>query len=82
VPTVIAFQAILSNTPQQNAGIFIGEINIGGWDAHVKSNAAQAAVLGSHNVHWLTRNLNVDSYELFDGLILDQDFKPTWGIQC
>ena len=82
MPTVISFQAILSNTPQQNSGIFIGEINIGGWDAHVKSNAAQAAVLGSRNVHLLTRNLNVDSYELLDGLILDQDFKPTWGIQC
>ncbi|SIS52212.1 hypothetical protein [Alicyclobacillus vulcanalis] len=82
MPTVIAFQTIVSNTPQQNSGIFIGEINIGGWDAHVKSNTAQASVSGARNAFLLTRNLNVDSHELLDGLIFDQDFKPTWGVQC
>jgi hypothetical protein len=38
VPSLMIFGVINQNTPQENAGTFIGEANFGGWDANMKAN--------------------------------------------
>ncbi|WDL98778.1 hypothetical protein [Alicyclobacillus sp. ALC3] len=61
-------------TPQQNAGVFLGQINIGGWDANQKYSAAKAGNFGFFNVN-TSYNVMNDSFEVIDGMINDQDFK-------
>ncbi|WP_284200131.1 hypothetical protein [Alicyclobacillus sacchari] len=39
MPTLISFGAIYTNTPQQNAGVFIGETNIT-TGTHMRSRTA------------------------------------------
>ncbi|TDY50621.1 hypothetical protein C7445_102180 [Alicyclobacillus sacchari] len=81
MPTLISFGAIYTNTPQQNAGVFIGETNITGWDAHAKSNSGHGAVFGAGNALIAGLNFNFDGLELIDGVIMDQDVKPSWSVQ-
>lgn len=76
MPAVIVIGAVNSNTPQQNTGIFIGEYNLGGWDANMKQNQAKGGLYGFFNVIPLHFNLCVDSMEAIDGIINDQDVKP------
>lgn len=75
MPNIISFGVINVNSPQQNAGIFIGQINMTGWDANQKLNLAQGAIFGSHN--WSSGHLNLtfDGYEIMDTPIFDQDIK-------
>ncbi|SIS52250.1 hypothetical protein [Alicyclobacillus vulcanalis] len=61
-------------TPQQNAGVFLGQINIGGWDANQKYGAGKALDAGLLNV-LVSSNTLIDSFEMMDGVIHDQDFK-------
>lgn len=77
MPAIISFGMININSPQQNAGVFIGEINIGGWDANMKINSGHAALFGFYNVAYLQYNLTFDNLEFMDALINDQDFKPS-----
>ena len=79
MPTLINFGMINTNTPQQNAGVFVGEINFGGWDANMKSNYGHGALFGFFNVIVMQFSANVDNLETFDGIINDQDFKPLVG---
>jgi len=81
LPTAITFLAINSNSPQQNAGVFIGEINITGWDANGKFNYGHGAIYGFFNVLAANASLNFDGMELIDGVINDQDLKPNWSVQ-
>lgn len=73
---MISFGAVNVNSPQQNAGVFIGQMNLGGWDANMKQNTAHAALYGFYNVIYLQHNTTVDSMEVMDGVINDSDFKP------
>ncbi|WP_376738331.1 hypothetical protein [Alicyclobacillus mali (ex Roth et al. 2021)] len=61
-------------TPQQNAGVFLGQINIGGWDANQKYGAGKALDAGVFNV-LISTNTLFDSFEVLDGVIHDQDLK-------
>lgn len=75
----ISFGVLNVNSPNQNGGVFIGEINCGGWDANQKQNQGHASVFGFFNVFSNQWNVTLDSYEMFDGIINDQDFKPLLG---
>ncbi|MCL6600498.1 MAG: hypothetical protein K6T81_17455 [Alicyclobacillus macrosporangiidus] len=79
MPSVILCGALNVNTPQQNAGTFAGEFNLGGWDANMKFNQGGAGTFGFFNLMPAQLNVNLDNLEGFDGLILDQDLKPTLG---
>lgn len=79
MPSIIICGVLNSNTPQQNAGAFIGEYNIGGWDANIKLNQGHGGLFGFFNVIPMQLNLNVDNLEGIDGAINDQDIKPLGG---
>ncbi|WDL98776.1 hypothetical protein [Alicyclobacillus sp. ALC3] len=74
--SLIYFGAINTNTPQQNGGVFIGEINCGGWDANQKLNMAHGAVYGFNNIILNQQAYLFDNFEVIDGVMNDQDFKP------
>ncbi|MFB5188876.1 hypothetical protein [Alicyclobacillus fastidiosus] len=74
--SVICFGAININSPQQNAGVFVGEVNCGGWDANEKVNQGHGALFGFFNVILNQQTYVTDSFEMIDGMINDQDFKP------
>lgn len=75
----ITFRGINVNVSSQNAGVFVGDIRIPGWDSNQKVNSAHAAIYGFSNLEATTVNVTVDSQELVDGMINDQDIKPVWG---
>ncbi len=79
MPCFISFGAVNSNTPQQNAGVFIGEITCGGWDANQKQNLGHGALYGFFNVTTNIWSFTFDNFEMMDGLIADQDYKPSLG---
>ncbi|MCF8568073.1 hypothetical protein LLE49_25440 [Alicyclobacillus tolerans] len=71
----ICFGVINTNTPQQNGGVFIGEINCGGWDANQKQNLGHGALYGFYNIILNQQSYLLDSFEMIDGAINDNDFK-------
>ena len=77
--SVICFGAININSPQQNGGVFVGEVNCGGWDANQKTNNAHGALYGFFNIILNQQSYLLDNSEMFDGMINDQDFKPMVG---
>lgn len=77
IPSLIAFGVINQNTPQQNAGLFLGEGNIGGWDANMKLSQGHGGSYGFFNLYPLQVNILFDNLEVIDGMINDPDFKPT-----
>ncbi|MCL6454725.1 MAG: hypothetical protein K6T78_14055 [Alicyclobacillus sp.] len=77
MPALIAFGVINQNTPQQNAGLFVGEGNVGGWDANMKMSLAEGGCFGFFNVFPVNANLNFDNFEFIDGAINDADYKAT-----
>lgn len=79
MPCYISFRGINVSTSAQNAGVFVGDISIPGWDANLKINSAHSSIYGFSNLEARTVNVTVDSQELVDGLINDQDVKPVWG---
>jgi hypothetical protein len=76
VPFILLCGALNSNTPQQNAGAFVGEFNFGGWDANIKLNQGHGGLYGFFNFIPAQLNINLDNMEGIDGVILDQDTKP------
>jgi len=82
LPSLIILGMVNQNTPQENAGTFIGEGNIGGWDANMKINQGHGGFYGVGNVTPLWANINVDNLEAVDGVINDQDVKPTFGLDA
>lgn len=80
MPNMICIGAININCPQQNAGVFIGEINCGGWDANQKQNQGFGALNGLFNFVCFQSAYLYDNFELIDGLMNDADFKPLIGM--
>lgn len=76
MPFILLCGALNSNTPQQNAGAFVGEFNFGGWDANIKLNQGHGGLYGFYNLIPAHLNINLDNMEGIDGAILDQDMKP------
>ncbi|GGJ10647.1 hypothetical protein GCM10010885_19820 [Alicyclobacillus cellulosilyticus] len=79
--SVIALGVVNTNVAQQNAGVFIGEIHITGWDANGKTNQGNGSIYGWFNVSAVCWNANADGMEWVDGLIVDPDVKPSWTVQ-
>ncbi|SIS52293.1 hypothetical protein [Alicyclobacillus vulcanalis] len=79
MPSVILLGSLLMNTPQQNAGAFVGEYNFAGWDANRKMSQAHGGEFGFFNWSPGFYNLNLDSFEGIDGAINDADAKPVIG---
>ncbi|MDQ0188818.1 hypothetical protein JI721_12535 [Alicyclobacillus cycloheptanicus] len=75
MPSLIAIGTIMQNTPQQNAGVFLGEGNVGGWDCNRKMSQAYAGTWGFFNALPIQVNVNIDNFELIDGTIFDSDWK-------
>lgn len=74
ISVLILSGVVNTMAPQQNAGVFLGQINNGGWDANQKYGAGKAADAGFFNV-FISANVLFDSFEWMDGLIYDQDLK-------
>lgn len=74
---IIAGGGINTNTPQQNAGVWVGEQNFSGFDANMKFNTALGGNFGVMSVQITGFNIMLDNLEMIDGVIMDQDFKPT-----
>ncbi|MDI9259451.1 hypothetical protein [Alicyclobacillus sendaiensis] len=79
MPSVILLGSLLMNTPQQNAGAFVGEYNFAGWDANRKMSQAHGGEFGFFNWNPGFYNLNLDCFEVVDGAINDADAKPVFG---
>lgn len=77
MPNLIFAGVINSNTPQQNAGVWIGQSNISGFDANMKLNMAQGGDFGILSTQINGMNIMLDNFEVIDGVINDQDFKPS-----
>lgn len=76
MPAFVFIGANNVNSPQQNAGVFIGQINNGGWDANMKFQAARSGNFGTWNINNSFMNVLNDNMEFIDGVINDQDLKP------
>ncbi|MCF8565145.1 hypothetical protein LLE49_10505 [Alicyclobacillus tolerans] len=74
---IIAGGGIITNTPQQNSGVYVGEQNFSGFDANMKFNTAQGGNFGIMSVQVDGFNIMLDNLEMIDGVINDQDLKPT-----
>ncbi len=77
MPSLVYFGIINQNTPQQNAGIFLGEGNIGGWDANIKLSQGHGGTYGFFNMFPAQFNLIFDNFEVIDGAIIDPDVKAS-----
>jgi hypothetical protein len=79
VPLVINLGALNVNSLQPNSAVLVGESVINGMDANRKYNLNLGGMYGFANA--VTGNLNniSDSFEMFDGVIFDQDIKPNIG---
>lgn len=80
MPTIISFGYMHVQSALQNAAVFIGETNVGGWDAHGKTNSGHGPVYGWNCLETGTINLTDDGREWFDGIINDQDVKISWNL--
>ncbi|MEH7107093.1 MULTISPECIES: hypothetical protein [Bacillaceae] len=79
MPSVINLGVLNINSPQPSSAIFVGEAVVTGMDANRKYNLGFGGIYGCLNA--VTGNItnNADSFEFMDGLIFDQDFKPSIG---
>ncbi|GMA49845.1 hypothetical protein GCM10025857_12020 [Alicyclobacillus contaminans] len=80
MPSLIVLGMVNQNSPQQNAGLFLGEGNIGGWDSNYKLNQGHGSTFGVGNVAPAWLSVNVDNLEVFDGVMNDQDLKVTMAV--
>lgn len=79
MPSVINLGIMNVNSQQPSAAIFVGESVVTGMDANRKYNLGIGGTYGIGNI--VSGNLvnNADSFEVMDGVIFDQDFKPSIG---
>lgn len=75
MPSIFNIGMINVSTPQQNAAVFLGELNMTGWDANMKFNTAMGGSFGIFVANGGLVNNMFDNLELFDGNIADQDVK-------
>jgi len=76
MPSLINLGMLNVNTPQQNSSVFVGESIITGMDANMKYNTGRAGQYGFFCTEIASYNVNIDSMEVLDGVIFDQDIKP------
>lgn len=76
MPSLINLGIMNVNTPQHNASIFLGKAVITGMDANMKFNAGRSGQYGFFRTVMGNVNINLDSNEVADGNIMDQDIKP------
>jgi hypothetical protein len=76
VPLVLNLGVLNVNSLQPSSAFLVGESIINGMDANRKYNLNLGGMYGFANA--VTGNLNniADSFEMFDGVIFDQDIKP------
>ncbi len=79
VPSVINLGVFNVNSPQPSSAVVVGESVINGMDANRKYNLNMGGIYGFATVVTGNINNNADSFEVMDGLIFDQDFKPNIG---
>jgi hypothetical protein len=79
VPTVINLGVFNVNSTQPSSAVVVGESIINGMDANRKYNLNNGGMYGFANA--VTGNLNniADSFEVYDGVIFDQDIKPNFA---
>jgi hypothetical protein len=78
MPSLINLGALNVNTPQQNASVIVGESIITGMDANMKFNAGRSGQYGFFCTYVGNFSKNIDSLEIADGNINDQDVKPNF----
>ncbi|MCF8568074.1 hypothetical protein LLE49_25445 [Alicyclobacillus tolerans] len=76
IPAFVFIGVVNDNTPQQNAGVFIGQINNGSWDANMKFQAAKTGNFDVMSTNFQPLNFFWDSFEFIDGVVNTQDIKP------
>ncbi|WP_066303696.1 hypothetical protein [Bacillus sp. FJAT-29814] len=80
MPSVINVGLLNINSPQPSSAIFIGEGIVNGMDANRKQNLNQGGIYGINTINAGNINNVADSFEIVDGVIFDQDFKPASGV--
>lgn len=79
MPSVINLGILNVNSPQPNAAVIVGESVINGMDANRKYNLGFGGIYGFNNMIAGNVSNNIDSFEMIDGVIFDQDIKPNFG---
>ncbi|MFF2447881.1 hypothetical protein QNH39_03925 [Neobacillus novalis] len=79
MPSVINLGIFNVNSPQPSSAIFIGESIVTGMDANRKYNLGFGGIYGFGNVQAGNLVNNLDSFEVIDGAIFDNDIKPNFG---
>lgn len=79
MPVFVAFGMLNSNAPTQNAGLFIGQNAITGWDANQKLNLGHGAQFGWFDLSLANVSVNFDGFELIDAVMNDMDAKISWS---
>jgi hypothetical protein len=79
MPSIINMGIMNVNSPQPNSAVFVGESIVTGLDGNRKYNLGFGGLYGLFNVSAGNLSNNVDSFEMIDGVIFDQDFKPNVG---
>lgn len=72
--TQIGFDTIQVATISQNSGVFVGDVQVTGLDAHSKQNSGRASTFGSTNLELNNVNIVQDS-DVIDAPIHDEDVK-------
>ena len=72
MPVFVSFGVINSNSPNQNAGVFIGQNSITGWDANQKFNIGHGAMFGWYNYSFGGYNVTFDNWEYMDSLVVSR----------
>jgi len=80
VPSNINLGIFNVNSPQPNSAVNVGESVINGMDANRKYNLNMGGIYGFNNLNAGNLNNIVDSFEMIDAPIFDQDIKPMAGI--
>ncbi|MCM3570995.1 hypothetical protein [Neobacillus mesonae] len=79
MPSFIHLGVLNEGTPQQNASFVVGESIITGMDANRKYNLAFGGTFGLFNIVSANLGNNLDSFDVIDGVMNDQDIKPNFG---
>ncbi|WP_042456776.1 hypothetical protein [Neobacillus dielmonensis] len=79
MPSVVNIGMMNINSPQPSSSIIVGEGVINGMDANRKYNLNMGGNYGFNNLNTAISNNILDSFEMVDGPIFDQDFKPNVG---
>lgn len=79
MPSIINVGVVNINTPQQNSSVFFGESVVTGMDANMKFNGGHSGQFGFFHLTINQVNINIDSFEVADGNMLEQAAKNNAG---